>query len=71
MWMTQKYKKKKCIKKEEDVKYLEADLNKLYSWAKNNNIVFNWSKFSVIIYGENEDLENETNYLKTKKKLNH
>ena len=35
---------KKGIKSEEDVESLQADLNKLYDWAKTNNMVFNGTK---------------------------
>ena len=53
---------KKGINKEEDVEDLQEDLEKQYAWAKNNNMVFNGSKFQVMRYGDNEDLKNDTNY---------
>ena len=53
---------KKGIKSEEDVESLQADLNKLYDWAKTNNMVFNGTKFQVVRYGYNDDLKEETLY---------
>ena len=53
---------KKGIKSEEDVEDLQADLEKLYTWAKENNMVFNGTKFQVMRYGNDEELKNNTNY---------
>ena len=44
------------------VEDLQEDLEKLYSWSNNNNMVFNGSKFQVMKYGDNEDLKNDTDY---------
>ena len=54
---------KKGIKSEEDDEDLEADLEKLYTWAKENNMVFNGTKFQVMRYGNDEELKNNTNYV--------
>ena len=53
----------KVIKNEEDLENFQEDLEKLYSWAKDNNMEFNGSKFEVLRYGYNEDLKHSTNYL--------
>ena len=53
---------KKPVNNEEDVKSLQSDLDKIYEWAKKNNMKFNGSKFQVIKYGKNEALKNETEY---------
>ena len=53
---------KKAIRSEEDVESLQLDLNKLYDWAKSNNMVFNGTKFQVVRYGNNEQLKEETLY---------
>ena len=53
---------KKGIKSEEDVEDLQADLEKLYTWAKENNMVFNGTKFQVMRYGNIQELKNNTNY---------
>ena len=41
---------------------LQNDLEQLYEWAKQNNMVFNGTKFQVIIYGHDEDLKNNIEY---------
>ena len=53
---------KKGITSEEDVERLQEDLDKLYDWAKTNNMVFNVTKFQVVRYGHDEDLKNDTLY---------
>ena len=53
---------KRGIKSEEDVEDLQADLEKLYDWAKENNMVFNGTKFQVIRYGQDKDIKDDTNY---------
>ena len=42
---------------------LQKDLNKIYEWAKLNNMEFNDSKFELLRYGKNDSLKTETNYL--------
>ena len=53
---------KKAVKTEEDVEDLQNDLEQLYEWAKQNNMVFNGTKFQLIRYGHDEDLKNNTEY---------
>ena len=48
---------------EEDVEFLQDDLEKLYRWQEHNNMAFNSSKFEVIRYGSNTTLQESTNYL--------
>ena len=52
----------KGIKNEEDVEELQKDLDKLYNWAKENNMVFNGSKFQLMRYGSDENIKNYTLY---------
>ena len=52
----------KGIKNEEDVEELQKDLDKLYNWAKENNMVFNGSKFQLMRYGSDENIKNDTLY---------
>ena len=51
------------IRTQEDVENLQLDLNKIYSWAENNNMLFNNKKFELLRYGNNEDLKTSTFYL--------
>ena len=44
----------KGIKHQTDMRYLQEDLNKVYSWAEQNNMVLNTSKFERLQYGKNE-----------------
>ena len=53
---------KKAIQKEEDVEDLQEDLERMYDWARSNNMFFNGTKFQVVRYGPNEDLKNNTSY---------
>ena len=53
---------KKGIKTEDDVEDIQEDLEELYKRAKENNMVFNRTKFQVIKYGINEILKGDTNY---------
>ena len=53
---------KKGIRNEDDVETLQEDLNKLYNWAKTNNMVYNNTKFQVIRYGNNNGLKEDTTY---------
>ena len=46
-----------------DVENLQFDLNKIYQWAEQNNMLFNNKKFELLRYGKNEDLKNSTFYL--------
>ena len=46
-----------------DVSLLQSDLEKVYLWARNNNMLFNNTKLEVLRYGTNTDLKEETTYL--------
>ena len=51
------------IKTEEDMDTFQDDLEELYKWQKENNMMFNGTKFEVLRYGKNEDIKNTCNYL--------
>ena len=53
---------KKDIKDEDSVEELQEDLEKLYKWARENNMTFNGTKFQLLRYGKNENIKNETVY---------
>ena len=46
----------------DDVESLQEDLEKLYRWQENNNKAFSSSKFKLLRYGWNQDLQNPTEY---------
>ena len=50
------------IKHEEDVEHLQKDLDKIYEWQYNNNMIFNGKKFEMLRYGKNSDIKMNTNY---------
>ena len=47
---------------EKDVESLQSDLDKLYMWQEQNNMLFNGSKFEVLRYGKNYILKESTSY---------
>ena len=51
------------VQSEEDVENLQKDLDKIYNWQNQNNILFNINKFKKLRYGENADLKKDTRYL--------
>ena len=51
------------IKTEDDVENLQNDLDKIYSWAEQNNMLFNNGKFELLRYGQDEDIKAATFYL--------
>ena len=51
---------KQKVTSETDVELLQAELNKLYTWGKRNNMEFNGKKFQVIRYGKDSNLKEET-----------
>ena len=55
-------KAKKAIKSEDDVESLQADLDTMYTWAKENNMEFNGTKFQVMRYGKNSEIKENTTY---------
>ena len=42
------------VTSEEDVENLQNDLEKIYDWARDNNMGFNDKKFEILRYGSNE-----------------
>ena len=53
---------KDVIEEETDVEKLQAELDKLFHWQENNNMLFNGSKFQLVRYGPNEELKHNTLY---------
>ena len=47
---------------EDDVEKLQEDLNIIYNWQNENNMLFNSNKFEMLRYGPNEGLKFDTNY---------
>ena len=47
---------------ENDVEALQADLNKIYAWQTENNMLFNGKKFEMLRFGKNDDLKSNTVY---------
>ena len=47
----------------EDAANLQEDLERIYSWAVTNNMLFNSKKFELLRYGSNAVLKAETTYL--------
>ena len=45
-----------------DVSLLQSDLEKVYKWARNNNMLFNNKKLEVLRYGTDTNLKDETTY---------
>ena len=52
----------KSVSSTEDTKLLQSDLNNIYQWSNQNNMVLNDVKFELMRYGKNDQLKNETNY---------
>lgn len=46
-----------------DAKLLQDDLNHVFKWAEENNMLFNDKKFEIIRYGNNTNLKESTNYV--------
>ena len=53
---------KDSIKNETDVEKLQENLDKLFEWQADNNMLFNGSKFQILRYGSNEELKTDTLY---------
>ena len=51
---------KKAISNTEDVEELHGNSDKIYTWAKRNNMTFNGSKFQLRRYGINKDIKEDT-----------
>ena len=50
------------IECEDDVEQLQFDLEKLYKWQEENNMLFNGKKFEVMRYGSNNLMKESTSY---------
>ena len=55
-------KMKDSIKNEDDVEKLQGNLDKLFEWQTENNMLLNGSKFQILRYGPYEQLNNDTLY---------
>ena len=42
---------------------LQKNLEKLYCWQQENNMLFNGKKFEMLRYGKDSDLKESTQYL--------
>ena len=50
------------VNNNEDVENLQHNLNKIYKWQKESNMLFNSDKFEVLRIGKNSYLSENTNY---------
>ena len=46
----------------EDTQALQTDLDSIYGWAEQNNMMFNFEKFECLRYGRNSKLKTSTGY---------
>ena len=53
----------KGIHTPDEAQLLQKDMEAVYSWASNNNMLFNVKKFELLRYGNNRELKNTTNYI--------
>ena len=53
----------KQISTPQDAIQLQQDLEKVYQWATTNNMLFNDSKFELLRYGQNTELQQLTTYV--------
>ena len=51
------------VSTEEDVEDLQRDLDNIYDWQKENNMLFNNKKFEMMRYGSQVEIKTYTNYL--------
>ena len=51
------------VSSQQDVPNLQADLDKIYLWATNNNATFNADKFECLRYGYDQSIKANTNYV--------
>jgi len=47
----------------EDAAQLQSDLQTVYGWQHENNMLFNEKKFELLRYGKNQDIKEATNYI--------
>ena len=55
---------KDVISEDKDVEKLQGELDKLFVWQDNNNMLLNGGKFQLLRYGLDEELKNNTLYFK-------
>ena len=55
------------IDSEKDVEDHQDDLNTIYNWQQENNMLFNGNKFELLRYGTNEEIKESTIYLTPEK----
>ena len=48
------------IDSEKDVEDHQDDLNTIYNWQQENNMLFNGNKFELQRYGTNEEIKEST-----------
>ena len=51
------------VSSEEDIEALQSDLEKLYNWQADNNMLFNSKKFEILRYGKDQELKDSTLYM--------
>ena len=51
-----------AVSNEGSVEDLQSDLDVIYDWQKENNMLFNSKKFEMLRYGSKDDLKVSTNY---------
>jgi hypothetical protein len=52
-----------AISSPQDAQLLQQDLEAVYRWAEENNMLFNDKKFDALRYGTNQELKDSTSYL--------
>ena len=45
-----------------DIEYLQNDLNAVYEWTEENNMLLNGLKFEHLTYGKNDTLKQNSSY---------
>lgn len=53
------------VSSESDIEKMQADLNSVYEWSKQNNMMFNNTKFELLQYGKDLDLKSKSKYKTT------
>ena len=51
------------VSNQEDMENIQADLNSVYNWSKNNNMTFNDDKFECLRYGKQPNRSNNDVYM--------
>ena len=50
------------ITNEDDIKQMQTDLDKVYEWARLNNMKFNELKFVLLRFGKDDTIKEDTSY---------